>query len=470
MRSLGVRLALWYGAGIALLLLLLGGFLYLALDRYLTGQGLTLLRTQALPLQRLVAEQQVRQPGRQQADLRQIVNQIVERPAATGVGVWVLGPNARLIGQSRAAVDQGLSESAIEQLSTLDRAAGERSRVVSAAGQRFLLLVRPLQVQGGRPVGGLVLSMSLAPVDATLHGFVIILLIGISATLIVAGLIVVLVTRVGLSPLRDMGSTARRIAEGDLSQRVRENRTLDEIGQLARSFNYMAGKLQAAWQAQRQFAADASHELRTPLTSLAGYIDVLNKGARDDPDTLSHILGAMRGEVDRMTRLVRDLVSLARLDAGDQLRLERLDVTRLVEDVFEQTKAMAPHREIHLRGSDGAWVNVDVDRMRQVLLNLADNALKYTPAEAQVNFAVQRYDSTVQVSVADSGPGIAPADREHLFDRFYRAEQSRTREKGGAGLGLAIAKKIVEAHRGTISVSSPTEGGTVFSLQLPAAV
>ncbi|HEX6512263.1 MAG TPA: ATP-binding protein [Chloroflexota bacterium] len=464
MNSLGVRLALWYGAAIALVLLLLGTFLYVGLDRYLTGQALTLLRAQAAPLQRLVADQQPRQP----ADLRQLVNQIVERPAATGVGVWVLGPNARLIGQSRAATDQGLSQSAVEQLRGLDRGRQEGTAVVSTGGQRYLLLLRPLRIQG-RLVGALALTTSLQPVDDTLHGFVIILLIGIGATLLVAGAIVIVVTRIGLRPLREMSRTARRIAEGDLAQRVGENNGQGEVGELARSFNYMAGRLQHAWQAQRQFAADASHELRTPLTSLAGYIDVLNKGAKEDPATLSRVLGAMRGEVDRMTRLVSDLVSLARLDAGDQLRLQRLDLTRLVEDVYQQTKALAPNREVHLRANEGAWVEVDVDRMRQVLLNLADNAVKYTPPEAHINFGVQCYDSTVQVSVADNGPGIPPTDREKVFDRFYRADQSRTREKGGAGLGLAIAKKIVEAHKGSIEVTSPPEGGTVFSVRLPLA-
>ena len=463
MRSLGVRLALWYSFGIALVLLLLGAFLYVALDRYLTGEALTLLRAQAVPLQKLVAEQ-----PRQPAELRQIVNQIVERPAASGVGVWVLGPNARLIGQSRTAADQGLSQSAVEQLRGIDRGRGESTAIVKASGQRYLLLLRPLQI-GGRLAGALVLTISLAPVDGTLHSFVIILLIGIGSTLLVASIVVIVVTRLGLRPLRDMGRTAHRIAEGDLSQRVDEDQAMDEVGEMAKSFNYMAANLQAAWQAQRQFAADASHELRTPLTSLAGYIDVLNKGAKHDPGTLDHVLSSMRGEVDRMTRLVSDLVSLARLDAGDELRLQRMDLTRLVEDVYEQTKALAPAREVNIRANEGAWVDVDVDRMRQVLLNLADNAVKYTPPEAHINFAVQCCDSTVQVSVADNGPGIPAHDREHLFDRFYRADQSRTREKGGAGLGLAIAKKIVEAHKGSISVASPPEGGTVFAVRLPLA-
>jgi two-component system, OmpR family, sensor kinase len=464
MRSLGVRLALWYGAGIALLLLLLGGFLYVALDRYLTGQSLTLLRAQAAPLQRFVADQQVRGP----VDIRQIVNQIVERPAATGVGIFVLGPNGALLGQSRFAVDQQLPPNTVQTLRGVARGRAEDSTVAEANGQRFLLLLRPLTIQN-RPVGGVVLSISLAEVDDTLHGFVVILLIGISATLLVAGLIVMLITRVGLTPLREMGRKAHQIAEGDLSQRMREDQSLDEVGELARSFNYMAGRLQESFQAQRQFSADASHELRTPLTSIAGYIDVLNKGAKDDPPTLTRVLDAMRGEVDRMTRLVRDLVSLARLDASDQLQLERLDLTRLVEDVYEQAKAMAPNREVNLRANEAAWVDVDVDRLRQVLLNLADNAIKYTPTEASINFAIQSWDSTVQVSVADDGPGIAPEDQARLFDRFYRADQSRAREKGGAGLGLAIAKKIVEAHHGSISVASPPEGGAVFSVRLPLA-
>jgi len=463
-KSLGVRLAFWYGAGIALVLVLLGGFLYLALDRYLTGEALTLLRAQAAPLQRLVADQQVRQP----VQLRLLVNQVIERPAATGVGVWVLGTNARLIGQSRIAADQGLSQTAIEQLRGIDQGRGEASAIVNNNGQHFLLLLRPLRVQN-KLVGAVVLTTSLQGVDLTLHGFVVILAIGIGATLLVAGLIVIFVTRVGLRPLREMGHTARRIADGDLTQRVAEDQAMDEVAEMAKSFNYMAERLQTAWQAQRQFAADASHELRTPLTSIAGYIDVLNKGAKDEPATLSRVLGSMRSEVDRMTRLVRDLVSLARLDAGDELRLERLDLTRLVEDVYEQAKALAPNREINLRANDSAWVDVDVDRMRQVLLNLADNAVKYTPPEAHINFAVRCWDSTAQVSVADNGPGIPDEDRAHLFDRFYRAEQSRTRQKGGAGLGLAIAKKIVDAHRGSISVSAPPEGGTVFSIRLPLA-
>src|SRR5207247_9266532 len=141
------------------------------------------------------------------------------------------------------------------------------------------------------------------------------------------------------------------------------------------SLNHMAERLDGAFQTQRQFAADASHELRTPLTSIAGYIDVLNRGAKDDPGTLERILLSMRSEVDRMTRLVRDLVSLARMDAGDTMQLQRVDLCRIVEDVFEQTRAMAPSRDVELHTNDGAWVEVDVDRIRQVLLNLADHAV-----------------------------------------------------------------------------------------------
>jgi len=460
MKSLGVRLALWYSAGIAIVLLLLGGFLYTALQRYLEGQALTLLRTQALPLQRMVNEE------KNLIDLRQLVVQITSRPAATGVGVSVIGPNRQVLGQSPAAANMpdGILQ---QQLLALERGNGE-ARATVTAGQRYLLLFRPLKL-ANRYAGALVLTMSLQPVDATLHSFVVILAIGIGATLLVAGVVVVVVTRLGFRPLRDMVQKSHAIAEGDFNQRMDEATSLQEVRELAVALNYMSARLQAAFQAQRQFAADASHELRTPLTAMAGYIDVLNMGAKDDRETLSRVLMSMRSEVDRMTRLVRDLVSLARMDAGDQLQLQRVDLTGVVADVYEQARAMAPDRRINLHGQDGAWVEVDVDRMRQVLLNLADNAIKYTPPDARIDFEVQSHDHTVEVSVADSGPGIPPQDLPRLFDRFYRADQSRAREKGGAGLGLAIAKKIVEAHRGSIAASSPSGGGAVFSIRLPLA-
>jgi heavy metal sensor kinase len=463
MRSLGVRLALWYSAGVALVLVLLGAFLYVALDRYMTGQALTLLRAQAQPLQVLAAEQ------RNLADVRTLVTQITERPQATGIGVAVLAPGGQVLGRSPNAADQPLPKPLTEkQLRDLANG-GEVETIEPAAGGRYLLLIRPLRVGGGT-VAALVLSTTLAGVDATLHGFVTILAIGIGATLLIAGLVVVIVTRVGFRPVRDMTRKSQAIAAGDLSQRMDEDTSVDEVRELARSLNHMAERLQDAFQAQRQFAADASHELRTPLTSIAGYLDVLTMAAsHGDPETVERVVSSMRGEVDRMARLVRDLVSLARMDAGDQLQLQRIDLTRLVGDVYEQTKAMAPTRAVNLRANEAAWAEVDVDRMRQVLLNLADNAIKYTPNEAHINFAVQSYDSIVQVSVADSGPGIPQQDLARIFDRFYRTEQSRTREKGGAGLGLAIVKKIVEAHRGTISAASPPEGGTVFSIKLPAA-
>ncbi|MGH2518223.1 MAG: HAMP domain-containing sensor histidine kinase, partial [Chloroflexota bacterium] len=297
--------------------------------------------------------------------------------------------------------------------------------------------------------------------------FVGILGFGIGATLLIMSLVVIGLTHLGLKPLRLVVQKAGQIAEGDLAQRVDASSAPSEIRRLGEAFNHMAGRLQESFQAQRAFVADASHELRTPLTSLAGYIDILRKGGKDEPATLERVLGTMRAEVQRLTRLVSDLVALARLDAGDQLQIRPVDLTRLVEDVYEQAKAMAPSREINLRANDGLWVQADLDRLRQVLLNLADNALKYTPPAAYVNFAIQAVDACAQVSVADNGPGIPPEDRDHLFDRFYRAERSRTREKGGAGLGLAIAKKIVEAHHGSISVSSPPDGGTIFAIRLP---
>ncbi|MDE3076662.1 MAG: HAMP domain-containing protein, partial [Chloroflexota bacterium] len=258
MKSLGLRLAVWYGAAVCVLLLLLGAFLYAALDRYLTAEALTLLRAQAAPLQRL-ADQEIRGP----ADFRRVAAQIVERPAATGVGVLILGPRGQLLVRSGLAAQQQLPLDVVQQLRGLDRGRAEGHAVVRASGQRYVLLYRPLTV-GGRLIGALLLTTSLSAVDQTLRGFVTILGIGIGATLLIAGLIVVVLTRAGLRPLRIMAQKAKQIADGDLSQRVKVEEAPAEVGQLVGAFNHMAERLEESFQAQRSFVADASHELRTP--------------------------------------------------------------------------------------------------------------------------------------------------------------------------------------------------------------
>jgi signal transduction histidine kinase len=346
-------------------------------------------------------------------------------------------------------------------------------------------------------------------VQATLDRLHLILLLVIAGLLVLGVAVGAPLVARALRPLTRMTATAERIAQGDLSQRVRLPHTGDEIGQLANTFDEMIARIESAFAAQqaseermRQFIADASHELRTPLTSIRGYLDVLLRGAKDDPETADHVLHATRREAERMSRLVNDLLTLARLDVGRPLELQPLDLIGLAGEAVDQARILAGEREVSLR-TDGAgrlMVDADRDRLKQVLLILLDNALKYGRPGSQgwVRVQVGRSAQGAFVSVTDNGEGIAPEDLPHLFDRFYRAQRAAQRRRSsgpraqtvdaassavhpasstarraaqteGSGLGLAIAQAIVRAHRGVISVQSRLGAGTTFTVQLPLA-
>jgi two-component system OmpR family sensor kinase len=310
-----------------------------------------------------------------------------------------------------------------------------------------------------------------------------------------------------LAPLTRMTATARLIAQGDLSQRVRLPHGGDEIGQLAHAFDEMIGRIEYAFGIQarsearmRQFIADASHELRTPLTAIRGYSDVLLRGAgRGDPAAVEQVLQATRREAERMTRLVNDLLTLARLDEGRPLEKQSLDLIALVGEAVDQARVMAGDADVALTTDGGGrlMLSLDADRIKQVLLVLLDNALKYRRAgpDAWVRVSVGRTDYGAVVTVADNGRGISREALPHIFDRFYRGERRNGEGRltgaqvpasvpeppgpavgadGGSpqadsGLGLAIAQAIAQAHGGTLTVQSAAGLGTTFTLALPPA-
>ena len=310
-----------------------------------------------------------------------------------------------------------------------------------------------------------------------------------------------------LRPLARVTAVARRIARGDLTQRVRLPHGGDEIGELAEAFDEMAARIEYAFAAQhaseermRQFIADASHELRTPLTSIRGYTDVLLRGAAQDPATTAEVLAQVRREAERMSRLVNDLLTLARLDEGRPLELQAVDLAALAGEAVDQARIMAGGREVTLRNEAGhARMLADPDRLKQVLLILLDNALKYGRQDAGgwVRVRVGRSQHGVFVSVSDNGAGIAPEDLPHIFDRFYRAQRaaqrrmtdayaaardsgepvdaravavppaSKLRRPEGSGLGLPIALALARAHGGTLRAESQPGVGSTFLLELP---
>jgi two-component system, OmpR family, sensor kinase len=320
---------------------------------------------------------------------------------------------------------------------------------------------------------------------AILTRLMITIVIATIAIIAVGSAAVFFFTNLLLSPLRHMRDAAQAIALGDLKQRVRLPQSDDEVGALAVSFNEMIDQVEHAFEEQhasegrtRRFVSDASHELRTPLTSLRGFTDVLMRGAKDDPETLQRSLKLMKNETERMSRLVNDLLTLARMDEGNPLKIERVNMLDIGAEAIDQTRILAADgRDVSLQlatEDEQLEVLADVDRLKQVLLILCDNALKYgrPGAGGWIVLAIDKQDNTILMHVVDNGKGIAEEDLPHVFERFYRGRNSPVSADGtpiaGAGLGLSIALAIIHAHRGDLTTQSEP-GNTTFTVALPYA-
>jgi len=281
-------------------------------------------------------------------------------------------------------------------------------------------------------------------------------------------LLAVILIRQVTKPLRRLDAATRRIARGEFGERVGAH-TADEIGRLARSFDEMAESLERAERTKRQMIADVSHELRTPLAAVRSALEGLRDGLIEPtPETLA----ALHDKILLTTRLVRDLHQLSLADAGRlSIQPQPCGLAEIVETILETIGVQLEDSDVRLeRRVPGDLPRVVVDRQRieQVILNLLANAIRHTPAGGSISIAAAPQDSGVLVSICDSGPGLTETDLEHAFDRFYRADDARTSD-GGAGLGLSIAKALVDAHGGRIWAENAPSGGACFHVLLPAA-
>lgn len=266
-------------------------------------------------------------------------------------------------------------------------------------------------------------------------------------------------------PLEDIAAHARQISRADdLSRRLPDTGRQDEIGDLTMALNQTLERLETLFRTQQRFLADVSHELRTPLTTIRGNVDLMRRmGVADDS-----FLDDIQAELERMTRLVNDLLLLARADVGG-LPIERKPVAldTLLLDVFRQLSMLDRPVDIILEEVDQVSVLGDADRLKQLILNLADNAVKYTVDGGSVRLGLSKTRHDAHIKISDTGIGIPESDLPHIFDRFYRVDKARTRAHGGSGLGLSIVKWIVDVHGGTIEVESEVGKGTTFHVTLP---
>jgi two-component system OmpR family sensor kinase len=471
--SIRLRLTIWYVGLLAIVLIGFGLLLYTTLANSLMGSIDRTIQTQGQQVVKLASRGALIQlvmgvPGGLPSPLDPF----------SSPGVFIQVSNAYGVPSTRSDNLQGrtipLDQSMMAQASQGIAAI----RTVQAGGTRLRVYTAPIIIDN-QLAGYIQVAESLREFDVTLQELATLLTAGIVLTLALAALIGAFMARATLKPIDEITQTALRITRTeDLSRRIEDVRTQDEVGRLAGTFNEMLDRIEQLFRTQQRFIADISHELRTPLTTIRGNLDLLRRqlqhvlvpagtiGVSPDDD-LTASLNAIQGETDRMARLVNDLLLLAQADAGVTLERVPVELDTLLLDVYRQARVIADGVAVSLGHEDQAVVLGDADRLKQLLLNLVENAIKYTPKGGQVTLSLYREDSWVRLEVADTGIGIPPDDLPHIFERFYRVDKARSREKGGTGLGLSIAHWITQAHGGRISVESQVGEGTTFTIWLP---
>ena len=362
------------------------------------------------------------------------------------------------------AIDGGL---ALEQLEE-----GAYTQPAGSSGVRYRMVSRT-----GDDGVALVVGLPLDDVDATVDRLIRIEVGALAMVLAVLALVAWWVIHLGVRPVKQMAAAATDIGAGDLSARVPEYPEATEAGQLGSALNQMLGRIEGEFDQRlrteerlRQFAADASHELRTPVTTVRGYAELYRSGALEDPSELAEAMRRVEQESVRMGSLVDDLLRLARLDQGRELERSSVDLAALLADAGRDAQATDPERTVTVEVDGPVLVTGDERLLRQVVTNLTGNALVHTDPEVPVTLRARVDGDLAVLEVRDEGPGMTPEVAERVFERFFRADPSRSRHRGGSGLGLAIVEATVVAHGGEVMVTTAPEAGTTFRVTLPLSV
>lgn len=317
-------------------------------------------------------------------------------------------------------------------------------------------------------------AISMETADAAVRRLALFALLGGGLVTVAASALTALMIRRTLRPVDEMVATSERIASGDLTARATTTGSETEIGRLGGAINSMLGTIEVAIEERdakdfelRRFIADASHELRTPITVVRGYSDLYRSGALASKPELDKAMDRIDTQTERMSRLVQDLLLLANLERPDFIKRTRTDLAELASESISEFSMLTPDYPATLNVESPAFADVDGQRIRQVFDNLLRNVREHTKPGTKVAVAVAATGSSVRVQVHNTGPGIKAEDLEQLFNRFWRADATRGQSTGSSGLGLAITESIVNAHGGTINVSSNDEDGTTFTFELP---
>lgn len=461
---LRIRLTLWYGSALAAVLITFSVVLYVisarnlrdAVDQSLEETATTAVRSLEergfLPL---ISEEDLLSQFPELARIDKFFQ--IFSPSGT---ITIRSPNIKQheVPLSRAALDAAFAGQSVFESAQYPNEPPLRLISVPIMYRGNLLYI----VQVGT---------SMESVGEILHRFLILLVVAVPIALTVSLAGGWFLAGRALRPVDEITLAAQRIAAGDLGQRLRMPAAHDEIGRLAATFNNMIGRLDVSFRQIRQFTSDASHELRTPLTVMKGETELILRRPRALEDYRS-VLESNLEEIDRMTHIVEELLFLSRADMGEvKMESRPVALEALVEDIHRQATLLGQDRQIEvvLGTVMPASVQGDDLRLRELLLNLVENAVKYSHPGGKVEIGLMTNGQEAVVSVTDQGIGIAPEDQPKIFDRFYRTDEARAHTKKGTGLGLAICAWIAESHKGRISVMSNVGQGSTFTVTLPLA-
>lgn len=398
------------------------------------------------------------------------------RQVPTAISVTLLDPTGNVLGIIGGDLNTQEIGNYVNGLTIHDvELCGDKPFTISAPGADFRVLARVLPSE----LGSVVVAQSLDNVDNTIHQLqILFIFIGLVALLLI-GLASRKVIDIGLKPLAEVETTAESIAGGNLSARLPDAKPDTEVGRLVSSLNQMLTRIEGAFSAQtesenrlRRFVADASHELRTPLTAIRGFAELNRQGAVQGKEATNELIVRIEKESMRMGALVEDLLLLARLDQSRELEKNPVNIRSAVEEVVASARAAGPEHPISISIPNGdIYILGDGNRVHQVIANLLANARTHTPVGTAISVVVTQDDNGTSISVTDKGPGLSNQDQERIFERFFRADPSRTRTTDeGSGLGLSIVDAVMRAHGGRVSVTSKLGEGATFTLFFPVVI
>ncbi len=454
------RLTLWFALILLSILVLSGAVLHILLERYLSNQVDDQLRVQSARVHGTLNPQEIPDP----LDYEVIHSKLppVDEFTSPGIYIQFIDHNGNVVVKSSNLGEQELPTN----LSLIEQGfAGNVAVQTVSAGDsvKVRIMVSPMYLR--EQVLLLEVAQSLNHIDTTMSRVRWALLASVLLALALAAISGGAVVRNALSPVSQLVRITRSIeASSDLSRRVGYKGPPDEIGELATTFDHMIEHLDRVFQSQRDFVADASHELRGPLTVIRGNLDLLRRNL--SAENRRESVRAIQRETARMVKIVDDLLLLAEAQSAQPAQEQKVALREIVLEELSRAKTLAGKRTITVDRLEDLVIMGDAQRLKQLLANLVDNAIKHTSEQGTIIFSLFKDGEWARLEVADNGIGIAPEHLPHLFDRFYRIDKARSRASGGTGLGLPIVKAVAEQHGGKVSAASELGKGSIFSVWL----